>query len=899
MIGKSLRHYRIDAKIGEGGMGVVYRGWDTHLDRAVAIKVLPAEAMADPERRRRFVLEAKSASALNHGNIVTVYDVDNVDGLDFIAMEYVEGQTLDHRIGVHGMRLNLVLTYAVQMADALVRAHSAGIVHRDLKPANVMINRYDQVKILDFGLAKLCEPVRGESEATLTEGHHTERGTILGTAAYMSPEQAEGKQVDGRSDIFSFGCMLYEMVTGTRPFEARTRMATIAAILSSEPPAVSGKAPGLPREMERIVSRCLRKDPVRRFQQMAEVKLALEDLKQETESGSAAAPGTRRPRRAVALPAIAAVLLVAGGCFLFWRARPRTAAPAELTRITFDIGWTTSPALSGDGKLLAYASDRATGENLDIWLQHLGGGNPVRLTNWDSDELEPDFSPDGSRIVFRTNRNGGGVYIVPVLGGEPIQLAPKGFNPRFSPDGSSIAYWVGGEGGTLGVSLRKTFIVPANGGPPRQFAADLTSASYPVWSPDGKRIIVSGFKHYPRPQSDWWVVPVGGGLAMSSGIAEVLNRHSLDPLQDFPAVWTPGGDWILFSAGLGDSAHLYRVRINRDGKISKDPERITFGTSSETRPTLSTSGQLALASETFASHLWSVPVNANQGKVTGQMTQVTREATIDTTVRVSGGGKTMVYFSRISGSDKLFARDLDGRAPRQLEPARQFGQWISLVGGTKAIFLSLSTDDRGIYELDLARRVPVLLTRSPNFWSASEDGRYLITYPTGVHLLDGINVFDRQSGKETLLASRPKTQLLSPSFSPDNRWVAMHLRNSELTRQMFVLPFHPNGATPESEWIPISDGKQLDRDPKWSPDGNLLYFLADRDGARGIYAQRLDAVTRHPMGKPFEVKMFRSTRRSMMYFANTGLSAPAIARDRMIFALGEMTGNIWLTKLPL
>jgi Tol biopolymer transport system component len=285
--------------------------------------------------------------------------------------------------------------------------------------------------------------------------------------------------------------------------------------------------------------------------------------------------------------------------------------------------------------------------------------------------------------------------------------------------------------------------------------------------------------------------------------------------------------------------------------------------------------------------------------VTGEMLQVSKEATVDTTVRISDDGKTLLYFSRISGSNKLFVRDLAGGAPRQLLPAWQFGQWISLVGGTKAIFLCISKNERGIYVLDINRGVPLLLTRSPNFWTASENGRYLITYPTGVHLLDGISVFDTESGKETMLASRPKTELLSPCFSPDNRWVAMHLRNSELSRQMFVLPFHPGRATPESEWIPVGDGKQLDRDPKWSPDGNLLYFLADRDGARGIYAQRIDAVTRHPLGKPFEVKMFRSTRRSMMYFANSGVSAPAIVRDRMVFALGEMTGNIWLTKAPL
>src|SRR6266568_4298916 len=240
MLGKMLRHYRIDAKIGEGGMGVVYKAWDTHLDRPVAIKVLPPEAVANPERKRRFVQEAKSASALNHPNIVTVYDVDNVDGVDFMAMEFIDGQTLDHRIGSRGMRLNLALKYAIQVAGALARAHGAGIVHRDLKPGNVMVDKHEQVKVLDFGLAKLSERAScGEFETTLTERPKTDEGTIIGTVSYMSPEQAEGKQVDARSDIFSFGSMLYEMVTGARAFHGATKMSTLSAILKEDPKPVS------------------------------------------------------------------------------------------------------------------------------------------------------------------------------------------------------------------------------------------------------------------------------------------------------------------------------------------------------------------------------------------------------------------------------------------------------------------------------------------------------------------------------------------------------------------------------------------------------------------------------------------------------------------------------------
>jgi len=302
--------------------------------------------------------------------------------------------------------------------------------------------------------------------------------------------------------------------------------------------------------------------------------------------------------------------------------------------------------------------------------------------------------------------------------------------------------------------------------------------------------------------------------------------------------------------------------------------------------------------------LWSLPVDANQGKVTGEMTQVTKEATVDTTARISADGKTVVYMSGIPGQQRLFVRDLAGGAPRQLAPTWRLGQWISLVGGTKVIFSGDAQNERGLYAVELGRGVPELLVpnavnfsppESSPWWGASEDGRILITSRTG---LSSFSAFDLESGKETTIARHLTWQLLSPWFSPDGRWVAMHTRNSEMTRQVYVLPFHPGRETPQSEWIPVSDGRQLDRDPKWSPDGNLVYFLADRDGVRGIYAQRLDLVTKHPSGTPFEVKMFRSTRRSMMYFSNSGQSSPAIARDRMVFALGEMTGNIWLTKVP-
>jgi serine/threonine protein kinase/tetratricopeptide (TPR) repeat protein len=267
--------YKIIEEIGRGGMGVVYKAQDLHLDRFAALKILPPERVADPDRKRRFVQEAKAASALNHPNIITIYDIDQEGGMDFIAMEYVAGKTLDELIGGKGLKLNETLKCGIQIADALAAAHETGIVHRDLKPGNVMVTERGLVKVLDFGLAKLTEPGSGELAPTQTLKPYTEEGMILGTVAYMSPEQAEGKRVDARSDIFSFGSMLYEMLTGCHAFQGDSKIAVLSAILHQEPAAIEG----VPPELDKIIGRCLRKDPDRRIQHMVDVKLALEELK--------------------------------------------------------------------------------------------------------------------------------------------------------------------------------------------------------------------------------------------------------------------------------------------------------------------------------------------------------------------------------------------------------------------------------------------------------------------------------------------------------------------------------------------------------------------------------------------------------------------------------------------
>ena len=415
LIGKLVGHYRIVETLGEGGMGVVYKARDEHLDRFVAIKILPQEKIADPERKRRFVQEAKSASALNHPNIITVYDIASCDSTDFIAMEYVPGKALNHLIPRRGLPLADALKYAVQIADALAAAHAVGIIHRDLKPANVMITgpeeqgRAGVVKVLDFGLAKLVEKT-DNSDLGLTEsirneeGLSTEQGTMIGTISYMSPEQAEGKKVDVRSDIFSFGALLYEMVTGRRAFQGESKVSTLSAILREEPKPVTQVVEGLPRELERIIARCLRKSPERRFQTAADLKVALEELKEESDSGTLApAPLLTKPRhwRLAAIASFLALLCLGAAIVWFGRSSPKPAEPLHAFPLTANPGFEREPTFSPDGNQVAFRWNGEKQDNADIYVKLIGtGGPPLRLTTDPAVDVNPVWSPDGRFIAF-------------------------------------------------------------------------------------------------------------------------------------------------------------------------------------------------------------------------------------------------------------------------------------------------------------------------------------------------------------------------------------------------------------------------------------------------------------------------------------------------------------------
>ena len=384
--GDKLGPYEIVSPLGAGGMGEVYKARDSRLNRLVALKILLRDRVANPERRQRFVQEAQLASSLQHPHIVVIYEIGSAEGVDFISMELVRGKTLETLIPRAGMRLNEALKIAVQVADALAAAHAAGVIHRDLKPGNIMITEEGQAKVLDFGLAKLMETAAaGEIDETRTQvaSVKTEEGTILGSAAYMSPEQVEGKNVDARSDIFSFGAILYEMLTGKRAFSGESKMSTLAAVLQSDPrPLSSQTADALPREVERLVMRCLRKDLNTRAQHMADLKLGLAELLEDSQSGSlqALAVLTRKPaKRRWWIPASA--ILAVGALAAAWWLRPaeQTASFEPLPLTTYP-GSEACPSFSPDGSQIAFQWNGEKEQQDDIYLKLIGGGPPLRLT---------------------------------------------------------------------------------------------------------------------------------------------------------------------------------------------------------------------------------------------------------------------------------------------------------------------------------------------------------------------------------------------------------------------------------------------------------------------------------------------------------------------------------------
>jgi serine/threonine protein kinase len=892
-----VAHYEVLDKLGEGGMGVVYKARDTRLERIVALKVLPADKVSDIERKRRFAQEAKAASALNHPNIVTIHDINSDQGVDFIAMEYIAGRTLDRLIQRQGMRPPEVLRCAVQIADALVAAHAAGIIHRDLKPGNIMVADSGLVKVLDFGLAKLTEKtVIGESGETETLGvkPETEEGHILGTIAYMSPEQAQGLKLDTRSDIFSFGALLYEMLTGHRAFLGNTKVSTLAAILNREPQPL---AETTPRELDRIVTRCLRKDPARRFQTTADLKVALVELKEESDSGHLGAPApsvARRSRWPFAAAGFAVVVLAAAGGWLFSRSRNIPSANRTLRQLTFDVGESSWPTLSPDGKLVAYQSDRAGPGRHDIWVQQTSGGSPLRLTKEPGNHQRPVFSSDGSRIYFESSGPPEGVYEVSALGGEPRLVAAGGSFPAVSPDGRNIVY--------IGVPSRQLLIVPAAGGEPRAAAPGFAAAPTVrlTWAPDSQRFVFYGQKIGEPQTLEWWVVPASGGAPEQIDWAHWALEHKVI---GNPNAWLPGGvllGWLAKDSNI----QLYRFRLGGDLHIIGEPEALTFGGTANSNLSYA-GGKIAFQSGEQKQGLWSFPADTNRGQVIGTPEKLTAEGFVfgpGATPSSTPDGKALAYVANRTGSNDIFVRDLKS------------GQERAVTANTREKTATHPIIDRAganvlftMYEATVSRdayTIPVLGGASRNI--CHDCGPTNSLHPDGKQFLAGrnegprshINLVDVETGKSVPVLQDPQFGVAGPRFSPDGKWIAFLVRRGAASNEVDVAPFRGPTVVPERDWIAVSPGPGNIQQVLWSPDGGLLYYLMNVGGSYSLMARRLDR-SRHPVGDSFRVYQFAASIQPAINLADPSQTdALIVLPDRFVGTLGEYNFNISLMDLP-
>ena len=906
--GRTISHYRIAAKLGDGGMGVVWKARDTRLGRFVALKVLPAAMTGDPERKRRFVQEARAASALNHPNIITIYEIDQADGADFIAMEFVPGKPLQQLIAHKRLGLNEALKYAIQASDALAAAHAAGIVHRDLKPGNIMVNENGCVKVLDFGLAKLTEQGRaGELDSTQTaaEAPRTFEGMIAGTPSYMSPEQAEGKKVDARTDIFSFGAVLYEIVTGRRPFVGDSTTSVLSAIVRDEPKPAAEIAPGIPRALDRIVARCLQKDPNLRYQHAGDLKIDLQQVSEDLVSGNSAAraemPGRRSVRRWWWLAAAAACVAMA--LAVGWRLHDPAAAPPpwQLTRLTTDAGLSDAPAISPDGKLVAYSSDRGPGGERDLYVKQVAGGQPVRLTFDGAGNTTPDFSPDGSRIAFRSNRDGGGIYEIPALGGEARLLARDGLNPRFSPDGSQVAYWVGMESVSVAVPGNgAVWVVPVAGGQPRRVGPDFTNARWPVWSPDGKHLLIVGYTSAKSMQSsflDWWIVATGGGQPVRTGIYDALLRAGLQgrdsagtPLSTEPSVprpgcWLAATNSVVFPAGSGDTSNLWETALSRaTGKASGAFTRMTAGAGNEVEPSCASADAVTFTNVDLRTDVWSQPFDLDRGKPRGAMERITRGPARREQPSLSSDGRYVAFAAAESGRLNIWLRELGTGKESHMASSPLVQRYPAIdASGGRIAFSVYENDGRSVYVSTPGGTPEKLCEGFVRATDWSRDGKTLLIFGGYPYQIDALDV---ASHRQTAVLKHPTYNLLYGRFSPDNRWISFTARTQPIRARIAIAPLDGEKPVPESAWIRIAEAGATDW-ANWSPDGKTLYFTSARDGHTCLWGQRLEAGSHRPVGAVFAVQHFHGN-------ASIQQGGWAGAGGRIVIVLREHTGNIWM-----
>lgn len=887
--GQDLGSYQILSTLGRGGMGEIYLAQDKRLGRKVALKFLPSSFTKNADRLRRFKQEARAVSALNHPNILTIHETGEVDGRHFIATEYVDGQTLRERLKDGGLKVEQALEIAIQIASALAAAHEEGIIHRDIKPDNIMLRRDGLVKVLDFGLAKLTRDRSASEDATLAMVK-TSTGIVMGTSTYMSPEQARGLNVDARTDVWSLGVVVYEMVAGRAPFNGPTNSDLIVQILEREPASLAELCPDSPPELQRILNQALRKNPDERYQTVKDLLVDLKNLRREprfpakSESIKRFGSGSKvqlRTSLLVALSLLVLALAVFG--VLQYASRNRlsvTSKPlvaAKTLQLTIWSGLDDFPSISPDGNAVAYCSNHGGG--FEIYVKALTpGAKESQLTSDGGQNFEPAWSPDGQQIAYYSKLRGG-IWIVPARGGEAKQITEFGSYPAWSPDGKQIAFQ-SNPLVDLGAYARNAlppstlWLVSAQGGEPHQLTQvgkPEGGHGAPAWSPDGKRM---AFEVSDFVSTAIWTISVNGD-----------DAKRLSPESGYGPVYAPDGQSIFYSR---DSGVLQMHASPVTGEPSGEPVPVTgIGGQPSFVRRVSFSADGRKAAYSLVRRTESISSVSLQPKsattVDPPATLVSNASERNAFPSFSPDGKR-IAFTVCNASEtgcNIWLINTDGSNQTQLTTAdsKQLSpSWFPDM--TQIAYVSNQTGHFSYWAINLETRREKMLLDLPDgidYARLSPDGQQIVfNSKRGGRV---INIWTAAlAGGEPKQLTFDKEMMGFPAWSPDGKLIAFQAKRGDDTHVM-VLP--SEGGTPTQ----LTFAKGQSWIYGWSPDGDKILFAGFRDGLWNVWW-----VSR-TTNKEQQLTDYKK-RNSFVRYPSWSPKG-----NQIVYEYSETTGNIWLAEL--